>query len=179
MKQKHSRIKGTKYNYWTLLGNEEKRNDEVYVECKCNCGTIKFINFKSIIKNVSKSCGCYRKTLYKENKFGMGNTNWKGGKVINSGGYIEIRFNNKYVKEHRYVYEQHYGITLTLNQNIHHINGDRLDNRIENLELWDTSQPKGQRVEDKINFYFSLVEQYKNHPLYKDLISEKFSKNFI
>jgi hypothetical protein len=169
---KHSRTKDTKYNYWTLLGNEEKRGDEVYVECKCDCGTIKFVNFKSIIKNLSKSCGCYRNTLYKRTKFGSGNTNWKGGKVIDSHGYIEIRHNNKYVKEHRYVYEQHYGITLTPNQNIHHINGDRLDNRIENLELWDTSQPKGQRVEDKINFYFSLVEEYKNHPKYKSLIPQ-------
>jgi hypothetical protein len=49
-----------------------------------------------------------------------------------------------------------------------------LDNRIENLELWDTSQPKGQRVEDKINFYFSLVEEYKNHPKYKYLIPQTY-----
>jgi hypothetical protein len=77
----------------------------------------------------------------------------------------------KYILEHRYVYEQHYGITLTKNQTIHHKNGDRLNNHIDNLELWDTSQPKGQRVEDKIKFYFELVEQYKDHPLYKNLIS--------
>jgi hypothetical protein len=167
---KHNRKKGTEYNYWILLGNEENRNDELYVECECRCGTIKFVNFKSIYRNLSKSCGCYRDTLYKRTQFGEGNTNWKGGKSIDLNGYVIIRTNNKYVKEHRYVYEQHYGITLTPNQNIHHINGDRLDNRIENLELWDTSQPSGQRVEDKISFYFELVEKYKDHPLYKHLI---------
>lgn len=167
---KHSRLKNTVYNYWTLLGNEETINGELYVQCECRCGTIKFVNFKSIYKNSSKSCGCYRDTLYKRTQFGEGNTNWKGGKVISTQGYIDIRVDNKYVKEHRYVYEQHYGITLTPNQNIHHINGNRLDNRIENLELWDTSQPKGQRVEDKIKFYFELVERYKDHPQYKDQI---------
>ena len=98
----------------------------------------------------------------------------KGGK-INRSGYRSIYSTplKKYILEHRYVYEQHYGITLTPNQNIHHINGNRLDNRIENLELWETSQPKGQRVEDKINFYFELVEKYKTHPLYKSLIDQK------
>ena len=167
---KHKRLEGTKYNYWTLLGNEEIRNREIYVECKCKCGVIKYVHFKSITKNQSKSCGCYRKTLYKQTKFGKGNTNWKGGKTINTQGYIEIRVDNQYVKEHRYVYEKHYNIKLTSKQNIHHINGDKLDNRIENLELWDTSQPSGQRVEDKIKYYSDLIKKYKDHPQYKHIV---------
>jgi hypothetical protein len=81
--------------------------------------------------------------------------------------------NGKYVKEHRWLYEQHHRVELLPHQNIHHKNGDRLDNRIENLELWDTSQPKGQRIEDKLEFYFNILNQYKNHPLYKDIIDEQ------
>ena len=50
------------------------------------------------------------------------------------------------------------------------MNGDKLDNRIENLELWDSSQPSGQRVEDKIEYYFKLIMQYKDHPQYKEII---------
>jgi hypothetical protein len=39
---------------------------------------------------------------------------------------------------------------LQSNENVHHVNGDRSDNRAENLELWSKNQPAGQRVEDKV-----------------------------
>ena len=39
---------------------------------------------------------------------------------------------------------------LQSNENVHHVNGDRSDNRTENLELWTKGQPVGQRVEDKV-----------------------------
>ena len=45
-------------------------------------------------------------------------------------------------------------------QNIHHKNGDRSDNRYENFEIWDTSQPAGQRPEDKIEFAIEMLRRY-------------------
>jgi hypothetical protein len=79
-------------------------------------------------------------------------------------GYKKIRDMSRktgYIMEHRVIMEQHLGRKLTDNENVHHINGDRSDNRIENLELWNTSQPKGQRVEDKIQYAIQILEQYQ------------------
>lgn len=65
-----------------------------------------------------------------------------------------------WILEHRYVMQNELGRPLFPLENVHHINGQRDDNRLENLELWTTWQPSGQRLIDKIKWAKELLATY-------------------
>lgn len=65
-----------------------------------------------------------------------------------------------YVLEHRAVMSTMLGRPLFPNENPHHINGNRQDNRPQNLELWVVSQPKGQRAADLLAYAREIVALY-------------------
>jgi hypothetical protein len=77
-------------------------------------------------------------------------------------GYMRASFKRKMVLQHRVVWEMHNGRKLEKFENIHHINGIRDDNRIENLELWTKPQPIGQRPEDLVAW---VIEHYREDVL--------------
>lgn len=57
--------------------------------------------------------------------------------------------------------EIHLGRTLLQEETVHHINGVRDDNRLDNLELWSSSHPPGQRVQDKVAWAKEILNKYE------------------
>lgn len=64
------------------------------------------------------------------------------------------------VNEHVMIMSDYLKRPLLPEETVHHKNGIRDDNRLENLELWSTSQPYGQRVEDKLAWAYEIISRY-------------------
>lgn len=79
-----------------------------------------------------------------------------------ANGYVRRSVNGELQLQHRLVMEQHLGRSLWADETVHHRNGDRSDNRLENLELWSSWQPSGQRVKDKVRWARELLARYDN-----------------
>lgn len=75
-------------------------------------------------------------------------------------GYVWVTHNGKRKTEHRAVMEDLLGRSLEPGENVHHRNGVKDDNRPENLELWVSTQPSGQRVEDLLSWAREIEGKY-------------------
>lgn len=71
----------------------------------------------------------------KSERRGEKSPTWKGGRTRSRKGYVVLINYGERIFEHRAVMEKHLGRKLTDDEVVHHINGDKMDNSIENLVL--------------------------------------------
>ena len=177
MRKNDKRIKyesGVGYFYYT-----ENQRYLMHEETCPECGG-SFLSRRSKTRGkiqtfCSVSCRAKQKN---PNRQGNKHWNWKGGKTCTSSGYVMSRAGEGgYRLEHCLVMEKKLGRSLTKDETVHHINGIRNDNRVENLELWSSRHPKGQRVVDKIVWAEEILAKYgPEHVVKLSVLSEGETK---
>ncbi len=91
---------------------------------------------------------------------GEGTIDFQGYKTVIAHGHPNCMDIRGRIREHVLVMSEYLGRELRKGESVHHKNGIRDDNRIENLELWHKGQPAGQRIEDKLNWCIEFLTSY-------------------
>ena len=84
-----------------------------------------------------------------QHRVGTNHPQWKG-KVRTPRGYVKLHMaDGSLVYEHRYVMEQHLGRPLLPGEDVHHINKDKADNRVENLRIVNKTEHSSLHADDR------------------------------
>ena len=166
-------LKDQSFGKWFVIERAENNNHgQIRWLCICQCGTKRKVLSYNLVNGSTNGCGCSRKENHPFMQRGERHPSWKGGRQIDrDSGYIKvatIRRDNgrlKYEREHRVVMENHIGRKLFPEETVHHIFGNRGDNKIENLELWSSRHPPGQRVSDLVKWAKEILAKYEPESL--------------
>lgn len=91
---------------------------------------------------------------------GTGHLDKNGYVILHRPGHPNCTTKGGKIAQHTFVMSEYLGRPLMKHENVHHKNGIRSDNRIENLELWTRKQLSGGRVEDKIQSCIEFLDTY-------------------
>ncbi len=161
-------LSGKRFGRWLVIKLSQRKpyphrpsKLRSYWLCVCDCGIQKEVPGDLICHGITKSCGCFRRENARA-MAGMNHPSWKGGRSKGKDGYIKISAGpGKNLSEHRTVMEKFLGRKLYTKESVHHKNGIRDDNRIENLELWTSAHRSGQRVSDLVSHAIEILKMYR------------------
>lgn len=129
-------------------------------------GCLKFVQARDLCENHyqiyrrrEKGIQARKRKQYGE-RVGVGKD---GYAYVEATGHFNSGING-YCAEHTFVMSQHLNRPIKKHETVHHKNGIRDDNRLENLELWNKQHGPGQRVGDKIEWALQFLEEYKDDP---------------
>jgi len=132
-----------------ILSDEQVSQIRIWVEVEKK--TLKWVSEQigCVNQNVTKICRKHDiQTQRTGPRSGEGHPNWKGGRQYDKHGYVLVYAKGHprarkprcaYTYEHILVMERHLGRYLLPGEVVHHINGENGDNRIENLELFESN----------------------------------------
>jgi hypothetical protein len=156
----HLHLAGRKFGRLTVIRFARMIGKRSEWLCRCDCGKHCIKRGSALIIGGVKSCGCLAR--------GSMSSSYKNGTSRSSGGYLLIKDKRHpnadstgMIMQHIKVMSDYLGRPLKKNEIVHHKNGIRNDNRIENLELCTRHMHMtGQRVKDMIKFCIDYLKEY-------------------
>ena len=165
---------GKTFGYLTVIGQDERRNGKLRWCCKCICGNLMTVDNSNLKRRSGKkqSCGCERNRTISEKakqRIGSKHGRWNGGRTQDGNGYSLIyvpghpncKKGSRYVYEHVKIMADFLGRSLMKGEIVHHKNGIKDDNHLENLELRTyKTHPPGASINDLISYAENILAIY-------------------